>query len=611
MSSAPASPPNAPPTDAATREDAYVRRILAADDFPAFSKVMSDLMASLRGDDASAQRLANLVLRDYALTVKVIRTANTVHYNRSGRAVQSATHALMLLGARTVRDLASGLLLFDQYRRRSPGLKELMLLSLLTASQARETAVRRGTADPETAQLCGMFRNLGEVLVAAHLQSEYTEILRRTKAQRAEPGSTITTSRARGQAAMAVLGCSFEDIGVAIARHWGMPDAVRKGMRAVGAPGEDAVELVTAFGHELAAAIYREDETSARDAVNRVLTTYAKRLDLTRDSLAAIADAAVAETRETFASARVALDDLRLTRQITTALSEPVRRVAEDGTPAAPAASSAAAPGDGAAAATLSATPVGAQAAVGVADDQPPVSGPGLVALRERLVHDLAVAVADVGAYEMQRALLVALEAALRGGPFDRVCFCAADVRAGELRARFGLGAGVEGLVERLSVPFAATAGPCGPSILRGEEVVLSLGTRLSLHEAQWLRGWGAASAGFFPVTLDGTTIGAVYVDRRALAAGFDASTLVYLRRVATFASQALSLRRTRAVSNDPDVPASCPVYGAAERADLVLRVLRGESMESVVEGLGVTVAELSRWRDEFLAAAVARLSSV
>ena len=36
---------------------------------------MSELMASLQDPEASAQRLSNLVLRDYALTVKVIRTA--------------------------------------------------------------------------------------------------------------------------------------------------------------------------------------------------------------------------------------------------------------------------------------------------------------------------------------------------------------------------------------------------------------------------------------------------------------------------------------------------------------------------------------------------------
>src|SRR5207249_11653757 len=104
---------------------------------------------------------------------------------------------------------------------------------------------------------------------------------------------------------------------------WGMPDAVRRGMRAVGAPGEDPVELATAFGNELATAIYREDNDASRAAANRVLSNFGKRLDVSREALAAIADAAVAETRDTFSSAGVALDDLRLTRQIARALSEP------------------------------------------------------------------------------------------------------------------------------------------------------------------------------------------------------------------------------------------------------------------------------------------------
>ena len=595
-----ATPPAAP-------EDVYVARILAADDFPAFSKVMTDLMASLRDDDASAQRLANVVLRDYALTVKVIRTANTVHYNRSGRAVQSATHALMLLGARTVRDLASGLLLFEQYRRRSPGLKELMLLSLLTGTHAREAAARRGGMDPETALLCGMFRNLGEVLVAAHLPIEYTEILRKTPEARLGPdGATLPggASRARQQAAMWVLGCSLEDIGVAIARHWGMPEAVRRGMRATGAAGEDGLELATAFGHDLATAIYREDENAARDAVSRVLNVYARRLDLTREALAAIADAAVAETRDVFASARVALDDLRLARQIARALADgpsaALRAAAEKG---------------GETAAGVAATPAGAQAAVGTDDaHQPPVSGPPLAALRERLAHDVACAVADVGAYETQRALLVALEAALRGGPFDRACFCAVDVRSGELRARFGLGEAVERLVEILVLPLAGGTTAIAPVLLRGDEVRLSLGVRGSLQEAQLLRSWGAASALLLPVAVDGTTIGAVYADRRTAGAALDAPTLGYMRRIVGSASHALTLRRGRSAAPSPTLgtatmTARVPV-AAAERAELVLRVLRGESLESVADGRGCTVAELTRWRDEFLAAAVARMAS-
>ena len=37
---------------------------------------------------------------------------------------------MLLLGVRTVRDLATSLILFEHYQRKSPGLKELMLLSM-------------------------------------------------------------------------------------------------------------------------------------------------------------------------------------------------------------------------------------------------------------------------------------------------------------------------------------------------------------------------------------------------------------------------------------------------------------------------------------------------
>ena len=602
------SPGSAPPPSAAEagapeeRAHVVVRRILQADDFPAFSRVMSELMTSLHDEKASAQRLANLVLRDYALTVKVIRTANTVHYNRSGRPVQSATHALMLLGASTVRDLASTLLLFEHYRRRSPGLKELMLLSLLTASHARSAAERSGGVDPETAQLCGMFRNLGEVLVAAHLPDEYARLLRETR----ERGAALRgreVAVARAHAAIAVLGCSFEDIGVAIARHWGMPDAVRAGMRAVGAAGEERAASCTAFAHDLATVIYREEPGAARDGVTRVLATHGRRLALSRDALAAIADEAVVETRETFAAARVALDDLRLARQITAALAPPVAIVAaledpeeapvdeNEGSPDAP-------PPAGDASAERG--PAGGDDRLSAA----PRAGAALAALRDRLGAELAGAADDVAGYDVERVLLLALEGALRGGPFDRACFCPADVRAGEFRARFGLGAGSELLVERLRVSYGpGVAGP-GPALLRGEEVYLAHGTRLSLHDAQLLRMVGSSSAAFLPLILDGSAIGALFVDRRGPAAALDATTLVYLRQLGQAAAHAMTARRSPAPALPPRTPPP------AEQAELVLRLLRGESIDRVAAEAGVAVPALDGWRREFLAGALARLGA-
>jgi transposase len=45
-------------------------------------------------------------------------------------------------------------------------------------------------------------------------------------------------------------------------------------------------------------------------------------------------------------------------------------------------------------------------------------------------------------------------------------------------------------------------------------------------------------------------------------------------------------------------------------KRDAVLRLLRGEDLESVSRGLGVTAATLSGWRDAFLAAGEASLST-
>ena len=251
-------------------------------------------------------------------------------------------------------------------------------------------------------------------------------------------------------------------------------------MRATGARQEDALQLTTAFAHDLTAAIYREEPGPARQGVAAVLERYGTSLRLSRDVLAAIADEAVAATRETFAAAGVALDGLRLARQVASAMAERPRPAAAagpdasapalevpkavvdeggtvDAVPAAVAGGTAAAvptapapsaAGPVSATPNASLTPVAGVTPVGsiraVAADGPPVSGPPLASLRDRLARELDAACADGETYDVHRMLLLTLEAALRGGPFDRACFCPIDVASGAFRARFGLGDDVD-----------------------------------------------------------------------------------------------------------------------------------------------------------------------
>jgi transposase-like protein len=50
--------------------------------------------------------------------------------------------------------------------------------------------------------------------------------------------------------------------------------------------------------------------------------------------------------------------------------------------------------------------------------------------------------------------------------------------------------------------------------------------------------------------------------------------------------------------------------YTAKRKAEAVLRLLKGEDLDTVSRELGVTAATLSEWRDAFLAGAEANLKS-
>ena len=67
---------------------------------------------------------------------------------------------------------------------------------------------------------------------------------------------------------------------------------------------------------------------------------------------------------------------------------------------------------------------------------------------------------------------------------------------------------------------------------------------------------------------------------------------------------------RARHAGADGPAPTHRRRMSARRKRDAVLRLLRGEDLELVSRGLGVTAAELSGWREAFLAGGEASLRS-
>lgn len=611
-------------------------RILEAEDFPALSRRMGELLGGSDTEEASAQRVATLILRDYGLTLKIVRAANSVHYNRGRRPVRSVTQAMMLLGLQRVRELAMSLALFDHYGRRSEQLRELLLLSILTASHARETAMRVGLADPEAVQVCGMCHNLGEVLVAAHFPTEYAQVGRLAETLRRRAGHEHDIAPAG--VVRAVLGFSYEELGEELLVHWGMPDEVRRTLRATGAPGESLVEQVTAFSHALSSAVYRieagREVAAAGEGAAAVFARFAEQLGLSREGARAVIGAAAAEAREVFQDAGLPLDATPLALRCTAALAdlgdeEAAARLAVLLAPSAfaPPHEAGTAP-----ATTRHATPLfvpaivvrGADGTLKPNAHVPALDPTAVQRLRERLLADIEAAIPPETGGSLHDVMLTVLEALLRGGPADRALLCLTNRERTLVEARFGLGQGAESLGAALRVPLDGSCAPMERAIHRQETVIVADGRGTPLAEARWVRSLGVQRVVLLPLVVQEVTIGCLYADVKE-DVPVTAATREFGAAVRAAAARAIAARRETTPTSAPAVPERTPLPDlpddaspppeparspemALERRDVVLRLLRGASPQSLSAELGVPVEVLAQWHRAFLEGALSGL---
>jgi HD-like signal output (HDOD) protein len=284
-----------------TSLETCVQDILKDREFPAFSNRLQLLM-SIEQEDQSAQKLADLVLQDFGLTLKVLQVANSFQYNRSNKTIDSVSRAIMVMGVRTVQGLAGGLAFFDHYQKRSPVLKRLMLLSMLTAHHAAAAAEAIGFREREEAHIAGMFRNLGEVLVCCHCPAPYARISVETRGG----------AQAPHQACIRTLGFTYDALARAIGREWRMPSNIA----AVWAPAEtgsteNTLGQLVQFAHDLTTVMYRRAAGDLDARLQLLAMQHGHRLRLNEEGISAIADRAIGETQDIFASLNATIDSVR------------------------------------------------------------------------------------------------------------------------------------------------------------------------------------------------------------------------------------------------------------------------------------------------------------
>ncbi len=285
------------------------KAILREDGVPPFHAHACEVLTHTLDPDSCSSQLSRLVLRDLGLTSHILRIANSAMYNHSGRSILSVRHAITLLGWEAVRNLVGAVRYIEHFVSRSPAVRELVLLSALTAAHGKQVAASIGYARPDEAYICGLFRNLGEVLIACYQPAEYSRILLTMHEEQ-------ISDRA---AAMRVLDFGWDDLGRVVAEAWNMPRKVRMclgGPEQAAGPADRSLVSIANYGHGLTRSLYRDGARFDQVHLRSVLNENGQTAILPVRDLRNIVDTTVEETRQTFSGLHIPIDELRLESQV-------------------------------------------------------------------------------------------------------------------------------------------------------------------------------------------------------------------------------------------------------------------------------------------------------
>ncbi|WP_316366070.1 protein kinase domain-containing protein [Candidatus Thiodiazotropha sp. CDECU1] len=280
--------------DASGTVEFLLRRMKRKSDFPALSQSVRSINAMADASNKDVNQMAGVIVNDFALTNKILKVVNSAYYGRFSGRIGTVSRAVVVLGTQAIRSLAASLIFFEhiENKQQAEHLRELVSSAMFRATLAHKVAGEIDQAEAEAYFLTGLLNDLGKLLVAFYLPDESKEIERSIKVEGKEAVA----------AQHAVLGVSYEKIGIEIAGQWNFPKSLIDSMKCW--QGEhkpvnrlERRRLVTAFADDAMTAMVESglDDTSAMEAITK---KYAKGLNITNKQVSRFATQSIDEFQE-------------------------------------------------------------------------------------------------------------------------------------------------------------------------------------------------------------------------------------------------------------------------------------------------------------------------
>jgi serine/threonine protein kinase len=415
--------------------DFLLRRMKVKTDFPAMSAAITTIQRMTSADKGDVNKLSNAILKDFALTNKILRLVNSAYYPmRSGAGINTVSRAIVMMGFNAVSSIATSLILFEHLKdkKHADMLRDEFLVANMSAIISAEISAKLRFEDVEQIYVCAVFHNLGRLLAQYYFREEAETIAKIASHDRCSDDA----------AAVRVLGISYQDLGIGIAKSWEFPESIINSMRRL-PPGkvvrprtpDERLRLLSVMSCELGAVFEASDGSQRAGAIRGIMQRFGDSIPLGEKDIA-----------EVLEQSGKGLNDLAA------ALNIDMRKTRIGGRIARPAAVQAAVAAieTGPGSALLAASRIAAVQAPpetaapaglpGVSTDEA-ASGNGLAILAAGIQDISQALIEDVALNDLLR---IVAETIFRAIDVKRVLMCLRDVRDGQMRARFGYGDAVD-----------------------------------------------------------------------------------------------------------------------------------------------------------------------
>jgi HD-like signal output (HDOD) protein len=185
---------------------------------PATERSVASVLGALDTGDAGKREVVHHIIEDFALTQKVLKLANSAMYAPFGTGSASVSSAMDVLGSEAVLHLVLGT---DLVSEEEVLQDENLSRTLLASELARNACADRA----EDASIATLMYEIGRLMTSKYLAAETAAI-----DHRVAQGMEVQA------ASVAVLGMSYQELGVELAARWNLPLSVIATMDGTGDP---------------------------------------------------------------------------------------------------------------------------------------------------------------------------------------------------------------------------------------------------------------------------------------------------------------------------------------------------------------------------------------